>query len=181
MAELELGGPVRRIISFVVALLAGLILVVAGGATPASAAESDRARTTAGLFGGAYVNPSAPKFKTISVPTGGIGPMVSGGGCQNVLGGKLRPCISVWTGTTNPIRSDFYLNAYYSGAVYAVLWTCRGSGCTYHYEAPLNHLGHFPVGFYTATVAGVYFTRVEFYNAARNEIAYGDSPPMNWP
>jgi hypothetical protein len=110
---------------------------------------------------------------------------VSGGGCI-YADAVVRPCISVSTGTTNPLIGDFYLEHYPDPSLQVSvveLYICKlPSTCGHYlYSTSVNHLGHYPKAYKTATSQGVYETYLVF-KTSWGAISFDkESPQLSWP
>ena len=119
-----------------------------------------------------------------------------GGGCRNVV--NIRTCISVASGTTNPLKSDYYIdvrsNGEYRGELYVVFTNTtsntghvqgdcdRGAARDFVFKgswAPVA--GHSPV-YSTTKMAGrnCAYTYVALYNRSGQFIYSGASWWQRW-
>jgi len=114
----------------------------------------------------------------------------TGGGCTS--GYNNMVCISVWSGTTNPLRSDYYLYSFTRGEYKAEVWLLHkygASNCNNVVPAPGIELAEVvPVTVGHSTVytinkppgSNCAKTQVIFYNNLGNWIYDNHSPWQRW-
>lgn len=106
----------------------------------------------------------------------------SGGGCATKE--NARPCISVASGTTDPLLADFYISDFRHGEYYYRLWIyVNGAAYPKAGYTRLDHTGHYPSWRYTQPKGsnfGSAYTYVEFYNANMGRVFFASSPTQTW-
>lgn len=106
----------------------------------------------------------------------------SGGGCQTKE--NARPCISVASGTTDPLLADFYISDFRHGEYYFSLWIyINGAPHPKANKLRLDHIGHYPAWRYTQLKGfthGSAYTYVEFYNSSQARVFFASSYTQTW-
>jgi hypothetical protein len=106
----------------------------------------------------------------------------SGGGCATVE--NARPCISVASGTTDPLLADFYISDFRHGEFYYRLWIyINGAAFPKADYTRVDHIGHYPSWRYTQNKGfthGSAYTYVEFYNSGFGRVFSASSPTQTW-